>query len=141
MSVFTYKKRTKNVFKPISRIPYGNITLNPYKIRPYTFSLVEGLNEQLNYIINNSPDSIDGQNGDILDNYIKNWENRARANLNTERTLRVGIINQISSARNANIKNAKDWLISEKDNLNQIREELKKVQEKYDNEKNKCMNW
>ncbi len=141
MSVFTYKKRTKNVFKPISRIPYGNITLNPYKIRPYTFSLVEGLNEQLNYIINNSPDSIDGQNGDILDNYIKNWENRARANLNTERTLRVGIINQISSARNANIKNAKDWLISERDNLNQIREELKKVQEKYDNEKNKCINW
>lgn len=141
MSVFTYKKRTKNVFKPISRIPYGNITLNPYKIRPYTFSLVEGLNEQLNYIINNSPDSIDGQNGDILDNYIKNWENRARANLNTERTLRVGIINQISSARNANIKNAKDWLISEGDNLNQIKEELKKVQEKYDNEKNKCINW
>lgn len=141
MSVFTYKKRSKNVFKPISRIPYGNVTLNPYRIRPYTYSLVEGLNEQLNDIIKNAPDSIDGQNGDILDNYIKNWENRARANLNTERTLRIGIINQISSARDANVENAKDWLLSETQNLNQIKAELQKVQNKYDTEKDEYINW
>lgn len=141
MSIFTNKKHSKHGLKLVSRIPYGDISLNVYKIRPYTSSLVEGLNEQLNNILNNSPDSIDGQNGDILDNYIKNWENRARANLNTQRALRINTINQLDSIRRANIKNAEDWLEIEKNNLAKIKTELSLIQNKYEFEKKEYTNW
>lgn len=141
MSIFTSKKRSKPNLKSVSRIPYGDLSLNVYKIRPYTVSLVEGLNEQLNEIINNAPDCIDGQNGDILDNYIKNWENRAKANLNTQRALRINIINQIDCSRKANVKNAKDWLSVEKENLKQIQHELSIIQQKYEEERQKYTNW
>lgn len=141
MSIFTNKKHSKYGFRLTSRIPYGDVSLNVYKIRPYTSSLVEGLNEQLNDIFNNAPNSIDGQNGDILDNYIKNWENRARANLNTQRALRMNTINQLDSIRQANIKNATDWLKVEEKNLKQIEEELYLLQTKYYNEKKEHTIW
>lgn len=141
MSIFTNKKHSKYGFRLTSRIPYGDISLNVYKIRPYTSSLVEGLNEQLNDIFNNAPNSIDGQNGDILDNYIKNWENRARANLNTQRALRMNTINQLDSIRQANIKNATDWLEIEKNNLKQIEDELALIQTKYTDGKTEYTIW
>ncbi len=141
MSIFTSKKNGKNGIKLVSRIPYGNTSLPAYSIRPYTFSLVEGLNEQLNDIIKNAPDAIDGQNGDILDNYIKNWENRAKANLNTQRAVRANIINQIDTIRKANIKNAEEWLNIEINNLYDIQQEMSDVQKKYENENKEYSNW
>lgn len=141
MAIFTHKIFSKNSYKRFSRIPYGDISLSAYKIRPYTYSLVEGLNDQLNEIVKNAPESIDGQNGDVLDNYIKNWENRAKANLNAQKALRVGTIIKISSERESNIKNAEDWLDYEKQILNKKQKEVEDCAKKYKSINDEYFNW
>lgn len=134
-----YLKENKDYISKLSRIPLGTLYLEPYKINGLK-KLQKDLNEVMSEIIK-SPESIDGQNGDILDNYISNWENRAKANLNRQRALRANSIMVNSSIRAANLKNAKDWIIEDLTELNRINNELQIKEKEFEEQKKNYKNW
>lgn len=135
-----YLKKNKDYVSKLSRIPLGTLSLEPYKIRPYTSALVAGLEKRIVELME-TPESIDGQNGNVLDNYIINWENRAKAELNKQRAFRANSIMVNSGIRAANLKNAYDWLNIDKKKLEQINNNLVLNEKEYDYQNENYINW
>lgn len=129
MPIFSRPKH-KNASLNMSRIPYGNYSLLPYQIFPRTKTLANELNEFLQIILEEAPESIDGQNGDLFDNCIENWMNRAKSELAKQRASRAETIRIMVSTREANRQNAKDWIKCDQQqlaNLNKKMEELEQI--------------
>lgn len=125
MSIFSHKMEDGDPAERISRIPYANFSLLPYIIKPKTKYLSRQLNKFLKEYLKSGFKCVDGQNGNVFDNMIEDWENRAKAELATQRADRSDIVKNMASSVFANYKNAQDWI--ERDTI-----ELQKIQKQID---------
>lgn len=130
MSIFSHKK-TGDPAERISRIPYANFTLQSYDIKPKTKSLSKNLNSFLKLYIKTAKNSLDGQNGNVFDNMIEDWENKAKAEIATQRASRSEIVKNMASSRIANEKNANDWINRDTKELERIEKEIEELNEIY----------
>ena len=126
MAIFVSKgkKRKYN----LSRIPQGEMTVEPYVIRPYTSNLQQLLDIQLHDMLNSSPKCLDGQNGNVLDNIIECWKKRARNGVERQKAFHMEKINDLSTDMYSNLQNAKDWLEADEKELKKIKEELETLE-------------
>lgn len=135
MAIFSHKKKG-NPEERISRIPYGNFTLAPYYITPKPSWLSKDLNLLLKEILANGKNCVDGQNGNVFDNVIENWADKAKAELSTQRASRAETIKNLASSRYANYQNAVDWIARDKKELDRIEKEICELNKLY-NEMNR----
>lgn len=131
MSIFSHKKRNGNPAERISRIPYGNFSLLYYNIIPKTKYLSRDLNLFLKEYLKKGKHCLDGQNGDVFDNMIEDWENRAKAELSAQRAERSALITNMASSRFANYKNALDWIDHDTAELKKIQEQIDELSKIY----------
>ena len=115
----------------ISRIPFGGKSLSPYVINPSPESLEKDLFEQIEELLKSSPSGVDGQNGNILDNFISNWENCAKASLNQQRASHAMEIMTLVGRRQSDRKNAELLLSNEKKELEKTKVLIEKAEIEY----------
>lgn len=125
MPNFVSKKKKYN----LSRIPYGDLTVEPYIIRPYTYSLQKMLDEQLDELLNSEPKCIDSQNGNVLDNIIESWKKRAKNGIDNQRAYHLEIIRTLDFNRKSNLRNAEDWLDIDIKELDKLKNELDELEQ------------
>lgn len=131
--IFSHKHKS-DITGRVSRLPYANFTLVPYNVVPKTKYLARDLKKHLKMLVKGSPESFDSLNGNAFDNIIDNWANKARAELENQRPARAETIKNLASARIANVKNAEDWIESDKKSLEEITGKIKKLESKERNE-------
>ncbi|MCI9618118.1 MAG: hypothetical protein HFG31_09060 [Eubacterium sp.] len=126
MAIFVSKgkKRKYN----LSRIPHGELTVGAYVIRPYTSNLQQLLDVQLQDMLNSNPKCIDNQNGNVLDNIIECWKERAKNGIERQKAFHTERINDLSIDMQSNLQNAKDWLKIDQDEFEKIKKELEKLE-------------
>lgn len=126
MAVFVSKNKKKR--HNISRIPYGNLTVGPYIIRPYTSSLQSLIDEELKALLNSNPKCVDGQNGNVLDNVIECWEKRAKNGISKQKAYHLERIRDLVAIRDANYQNAQDLLKNDEEKLKKLLFELNQLE-------------
>lgn len=133
MAHFIKRKRFKRKHYPerLSRIPFNEESIEPYRISPSTMSLEADLLIMLNKVINVKKGCIDGQNGNIYDNFIKSWEDLAKSSLEKQKTEHIDKIQTIANVRKAIRLNAQDWIEHERDELKKINEKVIQVEKDY----------
>lgn len=139
MAIFVSKSKKRKY--DMSRIPYGNMTVGPYIIRPYTSSLQILLDEQLKELLNSEPKCVDGQNGDVLDSIIICWEKRAKNGISKQRAYHAERIKDLVMSRESNLQNAKDWLEIDKAELDKLKTELSELEFEYNEYNNEMSKW
>lgn len=139
MAVFVLKGKKKKY--SLSRIPYGDLTVGSYKIRPYTSSLLQMLDAQLDIMLNSNPKCVDSQNGDALDNIIECWKQRAKNGLECQRAIHLQRINKLVCNMQANLNNANDWLEIDSNELIRLKIELQELETEADKRKKEMRYW
>lgn len=126
MAIFisTEKKKKYN----LSRIPHGDLTVGSYIIRPYTSKLQQLLDTQLADMLKSESKCLDSQNGNVLDNIIECWKKRAKNGINRQKAYHAERINDLSIDMESNYKNANDWLLSDREELDKLVDELKDLE-------------
>lgn len=124
-----FRKRPDHLER-MSRIPFNEESLEPYIITPSLTSLEDDLLSLLSQLIAETPDSVDGQNGNVLDKYIQSWENLAIANLNSQRVFHEDKISNLSNIRKSTKRNAQDWLSFEESELESINRKISETEKK-----------
>lgn len=134
MAHFLWKKRFKKrhfYSDRISRIPFNEESIEPYTINPSIMSLEADLLKMINIVVNQKKGCVDGQNGNMFDNYIKSWEDLAKSSLEKQKATHDDKIQTLSNVRKSIRKNAEDWLKSEKEELDVIAEKIQKLETVY----------
>lgn len=119
-----HRKHKRAYLERISRIPYNNETIEPYKIVPSPISLEHNLLQMLYRIFNTSIDSIDGQNGNMFDEYIDSWNMIAKKELDIQKVKHGNKISDLIKLRAAVLNNANDWLDFDSKTLKNIQNKL-----------------
>lgn len=126
-----FHKRPGNLER-MSRIPFNEESIEPYIITPSLTSLEDDLLSLLNQLIVETPDCVDGQNGNVLDEYIQSWEKLAIANLNSQKVFHKEKTSILSNIRNSTQRNAQDWLRFEEEELAVINQKIAETEKKND---------
>ena len=87
--------------------------------------------EILKNILNREPTCVDGQNGNLMDNYIKSWENLAKTRLNAQRVDHAEKMSLLSHSRESIKVDAEKWLEFERKELGSIEEQLEDIKKDY----------
>lgn len=124
-------KRKRKFVENISRIPYNEESFEWYMISPSPKALEEDLEQFLKAAFSKKELCFDGQNSNMFDKYIDSWKNLALARLNTQKIARENKIANLCNIRNAVRKNAVDWLVTERKELEVINEEISELEKKY----------
>lgn len=139
MAIFVSKSKKRKY--DMSRIPYGNMTVGSYIIRPYTSDLRSLLDEHLKELLNSNPKCVDGQNGNALDSIIISWEKRAKNGISKQRAYHEERIRDLVMSRESNLQNAKDWLKIDEAELDKLTYELNELELEYKKHINEMSKW
>lgn len=127
MAIFILRGKKKKY--NLSRVPYGDQTVGPYIIRPYTSKLLQTLDTQIEDMLKSDPKCLDSQNGNVLDNIIECWKKRAKHGNKRQKAYHIERINNLSINMKSNLQNAKDWLESDEQELEKLKKELQELED------------
>ncbi|MBR1811608.1 MAG: hypothetical protein IJ766_08195 [Clostridia bacterium] len=136
MAHYIGKKRRKykrEYLNRMSRIPFNSEAVEPYTIKPSPLSLETDLLNMLYKIFTASPDSVDGQNGNMFDAYIDRWKALAQSDLSVQQVDHENKIADLVKVRYAIRANAVDWVQRDEETLQDINSKLAETLQEYKN--------
>lgn len=139
MPIFISKKNKKEY--SLSRMPHGNLTVGSYIIRPYTSELKQILDLHLEELLKTNPKCVDSQNGNALDNIIDSWAERAKKGLKKQQAIHKERIKDLAVDMKANLQNANDWLVTDRQELSKLCSELEDLEKEAERYNKEMMYW